>query len=173
MVGSWSGGCWLGALVRAVVVEVLGELVEDGEGVLFVVDQGSVGAFLADSAYESFRVAVRAGVRGEDLDHVEAFVHEHRVEGLPEFCVAVADEETECGDLLAQVHGEVAGGLGGARGADLTTALRAPPAGQRFEGWPGCCVTAGPSDGSPMQTPVPPIPQSPFGFLASDKYCWY
>jgi hypothetical protein len=49
------------ALVRTVVVEVLGELVEDGAGVSLVVDQQSVGALFADATNEPFRVAVRPG----------------------------------------------------------------------------------------------------------------
>jgi hypothetical protein len=37
--GLWWGGCWFKALVWPVVVEVLGELVQDGASVSFVVDQ--------------------------------------------------------------------------------------------------------------------------------------
>jgi hypothetical protein len=40
------------ALVRTVVVEVLGELVKDGAGVSLVVDQQSVGALFADATNE-------------------------------------------------------------------------------------------------------------------------
>jgi hypothetical protein len=52
------------ALVWAVIIEVLGVLVEDGEGVSLVVDQQLVVALVADAANEPFRVAVRPGVRG-------------------------------------------------------------------------------------------------------------
>jgi hypothetical protein len=100
-------------LVRTVVVEVLGELVEDGAGVSLVVDQQSVGAFVADAANEPFGVAVRSGCPGRDLDHIDAFGGEDGIEGGGELGVPVADQEAEGGDPLAEVHQEVAGGLGG------------------------------------------------------------
>jgi hypothetical protein len=56
------------ALVRAVVVEVAHVLVEDGEGVSFVVDQQPIGALLANTADESLGVAVRLRCLGRDLD---------------------------------------------------------------------------------------------------------
>ena len=49
------------ALVRSVIVEVPGVLVEDGRGVALVVDQDSVGALGPDAADEPFGVAVRSG----------------------------------------------------------------------------------------------------------------
>jgi hypothetical protein len=52
------------ALVWAVVIEVLGVLVEDGKGVALVVDQQPVGALVADAANEPFGVAVRSGCPG-------------------------------------------------------------------------------------------------------------
>jgi hypothetical protein len=58
------------ALVRAVVIEMAHVLVENGAGVSFVVDQQPVGAFGADAGDEPFRVAVRPGRTGRDLDHV-------------------------------------------------------------------------------------------------------
>jgi hypothetical protein len=61
------------ALVWTVVVEVPRKFVEDGEGMSLVVDQQPVGALFADAANEPFRVAVRPGCPGRDLDHVESF----------------------------------------------------------------------------------------------------
>jgi hypothetical protein len=58
------------ALVRAVVIEMAHVLVDNGAGVSFVVDQQPVGAFGADAGDEPFRVAVRPGRTGRDLDHV-------------------------------------------------------------------------------------------------------
>jgi hypothetical protein len=52
------------ALVRVVVIEVLGELVEEGKGVSLVVDQQPVDALFADATNEPFRVAVRSGCPG-------------------------------------------------------------------------------------------------------------
>jgi hypothetical protein len=43
-----------------VVVVVLGVAVQDGAGMVFVVDQQVVGAFAADASDEPFVVAVRA-----------------------------------------------------------------------------------------------------------------
>lgn len=83
--------------MRAVVVEMADEPVEDGKGVSFVVDQQSVGAFLADAADESLRVAVRAGRPGRGFDHVKAFGGEDGVEDGCEFGVPVADQEAESG----------------------------------------------------------------------------
>ena len=48
----------MASLVRAVVVEVAGEFVEDGHGVAFVVDEHPVGAFGSDAADESLGVTV-------------------------------------------------------------------------------------------------------------------
>jgi hypothetical protein len=59
-VGIVAGRVLVEALVWAVVVEVAYVLVEDGAGVLFVVDQQPVGAFFADAADEPFCVAVGA-----------------------------------------------------------------------------------------------------------------
>jgi len=69
------------ALVRAVVIEMVHVLVENGAGVSFVVDQQPVGAFGADAADEPFRVAVRPGRTGRDLHNVDAFGGEDGVEG--------------------------------------------------------------------------------------------
>jgi hypothetical protein len=49
----------------AVVIEVLGVLVEDGEGVSLVVDQQPVDALVADAMNEPFRVAAPPEVFGE------------------------------------------------------------------------------------------------------------
>lgn len=101
------------ALVRAVVIEMVYILVEDGEGVSLVVDQQPVGALFADAANEPFGVAVCPGSLGRDFDHIDAFGGESRIEGGGEFGVPVADQEAEQGDSLTQVHQEITGGLSG------------------------------------------------------------
>jgi hypothetical protein len=68
------------ALVWAVVVEVAYVLVEDGAGVLFVVDQHSVGAFFTDAADEPFCIAVGPRRAGRDLDYVEPFGDEDGID---------------------------------------------------------------------------------------------
>jgi hypothetical protein len=100
------------ALVWAVVVEVAHVLVENGAGVLFVVDQHAVGAFGADAADEPFRVAVRLGCARRDLDDGDGFGAEHGIEGFGEFRVPVADQKVESAELITEVHQEVPGGLG-------------------------------------------------------------
>jgi len=82
-------------------------------GVSLVVDQQPVGALFADARNGPFRVAVRSGCPGRDLDHVDAFGGEDGIEGGGELGVPVADQVVEGGDPLAEVHQEVAGGLGG------------------------------------------------------------
>jgi len=65
----------------AVVIEVLGELIEDSKSVSLVVDQQPVGALFADATNEPFRVAVRPQCPGRDLDHIDAFGGEDGIEG--------------------------------------------------------------------------------------------
>jgi hypothetical protein len=101
------------ALVWTVVVEMADILVEDGVGVSLMVDQHPVSAFLADAANEPFRIAVRSRCLGRDLGDVDAFGGEDGVEGGGELAVPVTDEEAKRGDLLTEVHQQVAGGLGG------------------------------------------------------------
>jgi hypothetical protein len=81
------------ALVRAVVIEMAHILVEHGEGMSLVVDQQSVGALFADAANEPFGVAICPGSPGRDLDHLDAFGGEHRIEGGGELGVPVTDQE--------------------------------------------------------------------------------
>ena len=76
----WNDGCRIvvrGLLVEALVgtvrVEVSGVRVEDGAYVSFVVEQDSVCAFLANAAYESFRVTVRPRCSWRDFDDLHAF----------------------------------------------------------------------------------------------------
>ena len=75
------------ALVWPVVVEVAYVLVEDGAGVLFVVDQRPVGAFFTDAADESFCIAVGSRCAGRDLDYVEPFGDKDSIEAVGELGV--------------------------------------------------------------------------------------
>jgi hypothetical protein len=67
----------------------------------------------AEAADEPFRIAVRLGCAGRDLDGGDAFGAEDGVESGSEFGVPVADKEVEGADLITEVHQKVAGGLGG------------------------------------------------------------
>src|SRR5919198_979714 len=69
------------ALMRAVLVEVVGVFAEDLPRVPFAVEQQPVGALLSDAADEPFRVAVRPGCPWRDLDDLHRFGGEDGVEG--------------------------------------------------------------------------------------------
>ena len=79
-VGVVIGWAVFAALVWAVVVVVPGELIKHRDGVAFVVDEHSVGAFGSDAAHESFGVAVGSGSAWWDLHDVDVLRGEHRVE---------------------------------------------------------------------------------------------
>jgi hypothetical protein len=67
--GIVSGWMLAQALVRPVIIEMADVLIKNSVSVSCVVNQHSVGAFGADAADEPFRVAVRLGCAGRDLDH--------------------------------------------------------------------------------------------------------
>jgi hypothetical protein len=121
------------ALVRTVIVEVPSKFVEDGEGMSLVVDQHSVGAFLADAANEPLGITVRSRGPGRNLDHVDVFGGEYGIEGSGELGVPVTDQEAERGDPFAQIHQEVTGSLSGpGRGRMSGHAEDVDPAGAYF-----------------------------------------
>jgi hypothetical protein len=82
------------ALVWTVVVEVPGEFVQDGDGVVLVADQEPVGALGSGAAHEPFGVAVRPRRPGRSLDHGHVFGGEHRIEGVGELRVSVPGSGT-------------------------------------------------------------------------------
>ena len=90
-------------LVRPVVIEMTHVLVQDGLCVSFVVDQQPVGAFGADAADKSFRVAVCPGRARRDLDHGDAFGGEDGVEGIGELGVPVTDQEPKRANPLIEI----------------------------------------------------------------------
>jgi hypothetical protein len=71
------------------------------------------GDLSADGHHEAFGEAVRSWTPGWDLDHLDAGIGQHRVERCRELSSPVADEEPEPGGVVAEVHDEVAGLLGG------------------------------------------------------------
>jgi len=91
--------------------EMAAVLIKNSVGVSRVVNQHPVGAFGADAADEPFRVAVRPGCAGRNLDDVDAFRGEDGIESSGELGVPVADQKAEGADPVAEVHQEVAGGL--------------------------------------------------------------
>ena len=82
-----------------------------------VVDQDSVGALGSCCAYPSFGECVRPWSVRRRFNDPYAFAVEHLIEGVGELGVSVADEEAERVDPVAEIHGEVAGGLGNPRSA--------------------------------------------------------
>jgi hypothetical protein len=91
--------------------------------VSFPEEQHSVADLGADGQHEAFGVAVRPRAPRRDLDHLDARIGQHRVERCREMSGPIADEEPEPGDMLAEVHEEVAGLLGvqGPSGCAVTT----------------------------------------------------
>jgi hypothetical protein len=75
-------------------------------------DQHSVSDFGSDGQDEAFGEAVRPRTPWRDLDHLDARIREHRVERGRELSRAIADEEPESRDVLAEVHHKVADLLG-------------------------------------------------------------
>jgi hypothetical protein len=108
-----SGSVLVEALMWPVRIETLGVAVQDGAGVGFVVGQQVVGALPADAADEPFGIAVRAGRVWRDLDDLDVYGGEHRVERGGELGVAVPDQEPECAGSVVEVDDQVAGLLGG------------------------------------------------------------
>jgi hypothetical protein len=90
------------ALVWPVVIEMTDVLIKNHVGVACVVNQHSVGAFGADAADEPFRVAVRPGRAGRNLDDIDAFGGEDGIEGSSELRVPVADQKAEGADPVTE-----------------------------------------------------------------------
>ena len=78
-----------------------------------VEDQHPVGQLGPHGQDEAFGEAVRPWTPWRDLDRLDACIGQHRVERCRELSGPVADEESEAGDVFAEVHDEVAGLLGG------------------------------------------------------------
>jgi hypothetical protein len=93
------------ALMRPMIVEVSGVLVEDVCGVAFVVDEDPVRALGPDAADEPFGVAVGSWCLRRDLDRRDALGGEHGIEGCAVLGVPVADEEPERRESVVEVCG--------------------------------------------------------------------
>jgi hypothetical protein len=82
-------------------------------------DEHSVGDLGSGGQHESFGEAVRPRTPRRDLDHLDARVRQDRVERRRELPGAIADEEPELGGMVAEVHDEVTGLLGGPRSVGM------------------------------------------------------
>jgi hypothetical protein len=76
-------------------------------------DQHPVGHLGSDGQHEAFGEAARPRTARRDLDYVDARIGQHGVEGSRELTGPIAYEEPKPSDVLAEVHDEVAGRLGG------------------------------------------------------------
>jgi len=81
--------------------------------VLLAEDQHPVGDLGPHGQHEALGEAVRSRTPRRDLDHLNSCVGYDRIEVGRELSGAVADEEPESGGMVAEVHDEVAGLLGG------------------------------------------------------------
>jgi hypothetical protein len=86
---------------------------------LLAEDEHPVSNLGSDGQHEAFGEAVRAWTPRRDLDHLDACVRQDRVERCRELPGAVADEEPKPGGVVAEVHDEVAGLLGGPRAVGM------------------------------------------------------
>src|SRR6266536_3369552 len=77
------------------------------------------GALSPDTSDEAFRITVRARRPGWSPDNHDVLGGEHGVERSGELRVSVADQESKAGDLIAEVHDQVAGPLGGPLGGRM------------------------------------------------------
>jgi hypothetical protein len=106
-------GCALvSGLVRSMSVVMPRVLGQDPGCVALVVDQDAVGALGTDGADEPLGITVRMWSAWRCLDDRDVLAAEHGVEARGERGVPVPDEEAERGDPVAQLHGQVTGGLG-------------------------------------------------------------
>ena len=78
-------------------------------------DQHPVGDLGPHCQDEAFGEAVRSRTPRRDLDYLDTRVRQDRVERSRELTGPVADEEPKPADVLAEVHQQVAGLLGGPR----------------------------------------------------------
>ncbi len=81
----------------------------------FALDEHPVGALGSCAAYPSPGETVRARGPRRGLHHLQVLAGEDFVEDASEFGVAVADQETEGADPVAESHEQAAGLLGGPR----------------------------------------------------------
>ena len=102
---------------------------EDSAKVLLPEDQHSVGDFGAHGQHEPFGEAVRPRASRRDLDDLNTCVGQHLVERCRELSGPIMDEESEPGDVFAEVHEEVAGLLSGPGSVGVVASPRRRPSG--------------------------------------------
>lgn len=104
---------WYCGLDGPMDVEVVGILLKDLLRVASAEDQHSVGALLADRAYESFRMRVAVGAARRDLRDGDALAGEDRIKGGGELSVPVADQVGEVGGTVTSLPQQLPGLLSG------------------------------------------------------------
>jgi hypothetical protein len=98
--------------VRAVGVVVLEVFLQHGREVARFGDEDVVEAFAAQGADPALGDRVRSRCSNRGADDADFGAGEHGVEGGGELGISVADQETELGGVVAEVHEQVAGLLG-------------------------------------------------------------
>jgi len=102
---------WRAQLQRSMwplLVVVQRVLVKDTAQVPLAEDQHPIGDLGADRQYEAFGEAVRPRTARRDLHHLDTRVRQDRVERCRELPGPIPDEEPKPGDVVAEVHDEVA-----------------------------------------------------------------
>jgi len=74
-------------------------------------DQHPIGHLGADGQHESLGEAVRPRAARRDLDHFDARLGQHGAERCRELSRPIANQESEPGDMVTEVHQQVAGQL--------------------------------------------------------------
>ena len=74
-------------------------------------DEHPVGAFGPGGEDPALREGIRSWALGRDLEGFDAFAGEHRVEGVGELAVAVADQEAQMACPLPEIGDEISGQL--------------------------------------------------------------
>jgi hypothetical protein len=76
-------------------------------------DQHAVGEFGSEGADEPFGETVRPGAPRRNPDHADADIGEDGIERCCELTGSISDEEPELGEVIAEIHDQVADLLGG------------------------------------------------------------
>lgn len=106
-------GCALVSGLVGPMSVVMPRVFGQGPGcVVLVVDQDAVGALATDGAHEPFGVTVRPRGPRWRFDDRDVLAVKYCIEAGRKLGVAVSEEEAERADPFAEIHSQVAGGLG-------------------------------------------------------------
>ena len=109
----WAGRAKVAGTVRPSTIVIPNVLGEHHTQVPLTEDQHAVGEFGSDRAEEPFGETVRPRATRRNPDHADAHIGQDRIKRCCELAGPVADEEPELGEVIVEVHHEVADLLGG------------------------------------------------------------